>query len=192
MFAKLTLNKEKLIKYNENIQECRDTYDDFEMDDVTSLDEVFLPYQALLDDNGWENMINLSPDRKEDFTGFYICDLNEHYTIPQLTDYNEAKENIFDIKYVDRGLSDNATQILDRIKFLASEDKEINDEFKKKEFVVLMTPIFKMHQPEKDGWRWEKWGAYIGVYDEPGGYLVHNEGIDYVYVYAIIAVTKGE
>lgn len=44
-----------------------------------------------------------------------------------------------------------------------------------REFVVTVTPIRKDAEPDTGGWRWHKWGMYIGtqnpqceyIYDEP-------------------------
>ena len=64
------------------------------------------------------------------------------------------------------GVADNLEQIKEKYKaFLTSEQK----------FVFEVTPVYKSHQEAEGGWRWHKWGEYIGtqiptceyLYDEP-------------------------
>lgn len=55
--------------------------------------------------------------------------------------------------------------------------------------VVSLTHINKKNQPSKDGWRWRKWGPYIGkgtptaeyLYDEPG----FESGVHVFHVYQL-------
>lgn len=50
-----------------------------------------------------------------------------------------------------------------------------NLEFSSRKFCVSFTEIVKSEQPSEGGWRWHKWGPYVGVgeptteylYDEP-------------------------
>ena len=47
--------------------------------------------------------------------------------------------------------------------------------FSNRYFIISFTPVLKSEQPSEGGWRWEKWGPYIGnrkpeadyLYDEP-------------------------
>lgn len=38
-------------------------------------------------------------------------------------------------------------------------------------FAVTFLPISKAEQPAHGGWRWEKWGAYIGDHDRKAEHL---------------------
>jgi hypothetical protein len=53
-------------------------------------------------------------------------------------------------------------------------------------FVVSFTRVSKASQPDSGGWRWHKWGKYIGVHEPQCEYL-YNEGdeITDVYVYSV-------
>lgn len=53
-----------------------------------------------------------------------------------------------------------------------------------REYVVFLTEVVRAEQPPRDGWRWHKWGPYIGAHDPKHEYLFH-ETIDRVYVYHI-------
>jgi hypothetical protein len=54
-----------------------------------------------------------------------------------------------------------------------------------RKFVVTLTPIEKSTQPTEDGWRWHKWGPYIGKHTPQCEYLHDEPNIDKVYVYHI-------
>lgn len=50
-----------------------------------------------------------------------------------------------------------------------------------------MTSIYKNQQPPVGGWRWHKWGSYIGTYESKHEYL-YDEDIDMIYVYHIYEI----
>jgi hypothetical protein len=52
-------------------------------------------------------------------------------------------------------------------------------------FIVILTPIYKKHQPKRDGWRWEKWGEYIGIQNSKADYLYDEPEIEMIYVYHV-------
>jgi hypothetical protein len=45
-----------------------------------------------------------------------------------------------------------------------------------REFVVTLTPIRKADEPADGGWRWHKWGEYIGA-QEPQCEYIHDEPV---------------
>ncbi len=51
------------------------------------------------------------------------------------------------------------------------------------EYVVSFTPIRKADQPPDGGWRWHKWGPYIGEHRPQCEYIYDEPAIDEVYVY---------
>ena len=56
----------------------------------------------------------------------------------------------------------------------------------KRKFVVTLTPVEKAKQSSWGGWRWHKWGPYIGTQERSGcEYLYDEPNIDLVYVYHI-------
>lgn len=58
-------------------------------------------------------------------------------------------------------------------------------------FVVCFTPVRKQDQPKRDGWRWHKWGPYIGKKRPRHEYLA-DEGpsIEVVYCYHVLQVRE--
>lgn len=53
-----------------------------------------------------------------------------------------------------------------------------------REFIVTLTPVLRANQSPDCGWRWHKWGPYIGAYKPKHEYL-YDEDIDKVFVYRI-------
>jgi len=62
-----------------------------------------------------------------------------------------------------------------------------------KGYVVSFSKIVKANQPDSGGWRWHKWGEYIGVH-EPQCEYIYDEGdeIQEVYCYHVYECLKEE
>lgn len=82
------------------------------------------------------------------------------------------------------GVADNVEQVLERFKAVV-DHRDI-------EIVMSFTPIVKKEQPEEGGWRWHKWGEYIGTHEIQHEYLYDEEGIEEVLVYQVYPVKKKE
>jgi len=54
-----------------------------------------------------------------------------------------------------------------------------------RQFVVTLTPVVKSEQSPQGGWRWHKWGDYIGSQKPTCEYLFNEPIIDKVYVFHI-------
>ncbi len=75
---------------------------------------------------------------------------------------------------------DSPEQFIERYHQLLEEDERI--------FAVFFTPIRRAEQSSEGGWRWHKWGEYIGdktptteyLYDEPDIGEVYTVHIDHV------------
>ena len=52
-------------------------------------------------------------------------------------------------------------------------------------FSISFTPMYKKDQPKVGGWKWHKWGNYIGTQESQYEYLYDEKNIDLVYVYHI-------
>ena len=159
--------------------------------EVDTLEDVFISYQkvpALLKEEG---CVIIEEDfRKDITTGIYVCNLNAHYDIDALTTskevrkYNLAENPIYWCNY---GVADNASQVLAYYDRLMEEHTEYMNA---RDFVILMSPIFRDSQPQDGGWRWHKWGPYIGKFESKCEYLYDEQGIDFVYVFSIIEVEE--
>lgn len=75
------------------------------------------------------------------------------------------------------GVCDNYQQILDQCPELVSSTS--------RKFVIALTPVIKSQQSEEGGWRWHKWGDYIGTQNPQYEYIYDELFIEKVYCYHI-------
>jgi len=73
------------------------------------------------------------------------------------------------------GVCDNPEQVLNQQCLHDSE----------REFFISFYPIFKSHQSQDGGWRWHKWGKYIGTQNPQHEYLYDEKDIEMVFVFEI-------
>jgi hypothetical protein len=64
------------------------------------------------------------------------------------------------------GVCDNFEQVL-------AANPELEDPRRK--FVVTLTPVVKASQSPDGGWRWHKWGEYIGTQNRSGCEYLYDE-----------------
>lgn len=80
-------------------------------------------------------------------------------------------------------LSRNAYGVCDSVEQLLAHFPEL--EAPGREFVVTITEVRKENQSPDGGWRWHKWGPYIGTHEPQCEYLYDEKGIEAVLVYHI-------
>lgn len=61
-------------------------------------------------------------------------------------------------------------------------------EVDQRSFVVFMTPVLKAAQGPEGGWRWHKWGPYIGKHKPEAEYLYDEPFIEGVFCYSVYEV----
>ncbi len=116
-------------------------------------------------------------------TGIYTPKYNhENNLINAHNNLTVACESYFNFE------SGNSYGVCDNVQnFLEVFDEELKSI--KEEVFVILTPIFRKCQPEYGGWRWHKWGPYIGNHDQQHEYLYH-ESIDVIWIYQIFVVSN--
>lgn len=57
------------------------------------------------------------------------------------------------------------------------------DAIEDQEFVVSFVKLCKADEPPDGGWRWHKWGPYIGTQKQRCEYLAHEPEVEVVYTY---------
>jgi hypothetical protein len=75
------------------------------------------------------------------------------------------------------GVCDNVEQILKACPELKKSQT--------RSFMITLTPVKRANQPSEGGWRWHKWGEYIGDHDPQCEYIYDEKGIEQVFVYHI-------
>lgn len=172
----------------------------------------FKEWTLITKDNYSEDII-LEEDSKDlDITGIYMSDLNGHYDIEGLTNFNEVDEFELIDKYKFfpmNGVSDNASQVKNYLNkiiniYLNGTSKDVYffegqglfNLIKNEpnyQFILLLTPIINNHDKSSwGGWRWHKWGEYIGKHNPQYEYLDHEDGIDYVLVWKLCPVERNK
>jgi hypothetical protein len=73
--------------------------------------------------------------------------------------------------------------VCDSLEQLKQRVPELHDPSRK--FVVTLTEVRKCDQPESGGWRWHKWGEYIGDHEIQREYLYHEPVIERVFCFQI-------
>lgn len=109
---------------------------------------------------------------------------------------------VYRIKYTgERKLEDTLSHIYGVADNLDQIDEYVNSKIKEAEkyyksnldeinFVVTVTPILKSHEPEDGGWRWSKWGQYIGTRESEAEYLYDEPEIDSIFVFEVLVIEK--
>lgn len=78
------------------------------------------------------------------------------------------------------GVADNVDQVLD---YYAAEITDPNHKY-----VIGVTEIRREDEPKRDGWRWHKWGPYIGIRTPQHEYIRDEENIDAVWCFHLYEV----
>ncbi len=189
MLVKLALNSKKVEQYNQRIRELKMQYPDISWKEIEKLDDEFCPYAQFMRDPEWTKYKSIAIDHRPniEFHGIYVCDLNSSYTLPDITDYKAVTNFDSPLYWCNYGVADNASQVLDYYNGLLVE---YGDYMNNRKFIIKMTPIFREDEPADGGWRWHKWGQYIGDFEPKCEYLYDEQGIDYVWVFHILEVEE--
>ena len=165
-------------------------------------------------DDTINNIILEEDDPNIDITGVYLTHLNGDHDIDGLTNHRTLQFHEEPVHLYSWGVSDNATQVkkyidecIDSYQY-GHEYNGVGDFFQGKQlvqfmqameeenreygFVLLLTPIVNEHNHAWGGWRWHKWGEYIGYHQIEHEYLNDEEGVDFVFVWKLIPVVKDE
>ena len=73
--------------------------------------------------------------------------------------------------------------VCDSVEQLLAACPELED--RGREFVVTVTPVCKDDEPDYGGWRWHKWGKYIGTQNPQCEYIRDEPSIDEVLCFHI-------
>lgn len=185
--VKLTMTDKNIEDYNKNIkrciEECPQYFDESKY--IKSIDDLLPTYESVITDEANKDFLSDIKDTLKDFNGVYWCN--------QLNVYEDFfNEKIVSLEWtVDRpiigyGVADNASQVIKHFKKLEKKYKvDLGD------CVIALRPIAKEWQPKDDGWRWHKWGKYIGVKKPQCEYIYdEDDSIKFVWCYELFQVIK--
>jgi len=81
------------------------------------------------------------------------------------------------------GVCDNWEQIIEQAPNLLTCPEKL---------AIFLGEVVRKDQPPEGGWRWHKWGLYIGTKNPQCEYLYDEEGIEKVYCYHIVRLFDDE
>lgn len=186
MFINLIANEEEIKAQNDfydnwKLEEPDDEYAQ-NLEYIKSLDDLLLPYEKFLVSCDDLQNCKMIEDFISDFTGIYISEYQCDAWLERMTTNTKVKEDKLHPKFIFRnfGVCDNASQAVDYLKSLELEN--IID--KNSKYVITLTPLFRTKQ-SPFGWRWKKWGKYIGVQNRKHEYLYDDKDIDLIFLFRI-------
>jgi len=115
-------------------------------------------------------------------TGVYLSDLGFDIYFREHQDFKLDYPEF--AKYPKPGWDFGCYGVCDNWKNLKAHLPLVVTESERK-FVISLVPIYKEDQPERDGWRWHKWGEYIGEQTPTHEYLYDEPVIELVYAYHV-------
>jgi hypothetical protein len=86
------------------------------------------------------------------------------------------------------GINCGAYGVCDSVENLLTHAPELITS--ERQFVITLTSVRRDQQSPSGGWRWHKWGDYIGSHDIQCEYLYDEEGIDEVFCYHVFEKVK--
>ena len=205
-FVNLEINAKKLKKSNELWEELKkEDPKIFKGEDRSN--SMFQPWKLINSEN-FDELILEEDDPNLDTTGIYMEALNARHSIERLTDYETV--NPMGNKYLYSvnlyGVADNATQVIRMLEkslkeYLSGNNLDENfylglslmrfiELYPEYKLVLLMTPHINTKDCSYGGWRWHKWGEYIGLHEPQHEYLSYEQNIDYVLSYDLEIVKK--
>jgi hypothetical protein len=106
----------------------------------------------------------------------------EVYTRWQFNKYRQSNEYIHDLPFPDGayGVCDTIEQVV--LKY--QKCLELPD----RHFIIMFHGILQRDQPEDGGWRWHKWGEYVGIQKPQCEYIYDEPLIDRVLIYHIYEI----
>lgn len=188
--VELTISDKGIKDYNKNIKRCIKEHPQHfsEKDLIESLDDLIAPYESVIADSECQKIISDVKDNLTDFKGVYMCSQLEHY-IDYLNEKITDNDNFYFVNKYHRscyGVADNASQVIEHFKAIESE---MGIDFGN--CVICLRPIRKDQQPSEGGWRWHKWGKYIGVKKPQCEYIYdEDDSIKFVWCFHLYSITK--
>lgn len=99
--------------------------------------------------------------------------------IAEALNFHLAMENKSDHCSAPYGICDSLDQL--RRHFLWGEIEQ-----DPRAMSLILTPIRKSEQPPEGGWRWHKWGTYVGDQEPRSEYIFDEPLIELVYVFETV------
>lgn len=171
---------------------------------LTAQDELFKPYTAITQTT--DKRLILEDDTRTDFKGCYWTNLNPENLIDHASAYETYKH--WPTSSLAYSVSDNATQVFNHLQHALETYLTKDSSYPffiqgKRLYKFLITnpdaiymlechPVFNHHDGTSNGWRWHKWGPYLGKHTPKCEYLDEEKNIDYVLLWHLYPLKKKE
>lgn len=93
-----------------------------------------------------------------------------------------AENGVAALDFDEYGVCDTPEQVVNRFHLESRPEK----------FFVSFVKIDRAAQPQDGGWRWHKWGPYIGTREPRCEYIADEPEIESVYTYRIYELRDGQ
>lgn len=120
----------------------------------------------------------LAPGVVHSYLNFHYWLMPEFCSCKVINQYAVSARSNYEMS--DYGVADSVEQVV------AYFHAEIDDP--DHTYLIVMTAILREHQPPDGGWRWHKWGPYIGTQNPKCEYLYDETDIDLVWCFHIYEV----
>lgn len=142
--------------------------------------------KKIAEEHNFEFIPQNDPQWQQYGVGFYQCNFGFNFSHEEFLEFKDCANIPFEQSYeifaptyhkAQYGVADSVEQIKEYFK------EEIEDPNRK--FFISATPVFqhKENKGKGGGWRWHKWGSYIGELDRKCEYLDDEDfGDDFKYV----------
>lgn len=105
------------------------------------------------------------------------------YNYPSLRYVENNNDSCGSNTFSSYGVCDNWQQVVQTCANLSEDDTNC--------YVMSVTPVRRSQQEETGGWRWRKWGPYIGTQIPTTEYLYDEPEIELIYCFKIIQIPDG-
>lgn len=137
------------------------------------------------DDHPHRDMFKRMPLYQDFGLGVVNCDLNfDHWLTPEycsckvIDQYAVSERSNYQMS--DYGVADTPEQV---IKYFHNEIADPDHTY-----LITVTAMYRADQPADGGWRWRKWGPYIGNHRIQYEYLYDEKDIEVVWCFHIYEV----
>jgi hypothetical protein len=113
--------------------------------------------------------------------GMYLCG---HWSPDRLVDAPIRQRHLEDVyespDYYEYGVCDHPEQAV----------RVLGLEYRPEKFFVTFVKLTRANQPPSGGWRWHKWGPYIGKQEPQCEYLHDEPDIEEVYTFHVYEIKE--
>jgi hypothetical protein len=153
-------------------------------DNVLQVDEITrMLMEVISNGNSNQRKIQTGIYQINHFNADHFLDSSDWINNPVLgniTHYGKNNEHSFG-DFNCYGVCDSFEQVLEKCPEIVESNRQ---------FIITLTPIVKSQQPSEGGWRWHKWGEYIGTFESQCEYIYDEVGIEKVFVFHIYEKTN--